>query len=123
MESKGNGEDHVTWAQMERELNHLKELWAQQREALDTALSLQAREYERRLEQLNGEHARLRADRAESVRREVFEPWRDLINHDVDGLKAKAEAVATVNRWYWLVGGTILTALMWGLTYWRGGLR
>ena len=77
MAQPGNGEDHVTWAQLERELGHLRE-----------ARELHERELSRRLDILNGEAERLRTDRAESVRRETFEQWRDGVNRDLTDLKA-----------------------------------
>lgn len=54
---------------------------------LDTALKLQAKEYERRLEELNHEAARLKSSQSISVSREFFDAKHEDIQKQVDELK------------------------------------
>lgn len=56
---------------------HVRELMDERRDAIDKALALQAQEYERRLESLNGEATRLAKVLDQSVPREVFEQYRE----------------------------------------------
>ena len=113
MVEKGNGDDHVTWSQLARELNHLRE-----------ARELQMAETARRLEALNGEAERLRADRAESVRKEAFEVWRDGVNHDLTEFKAALMQMdkgftRRMNLLSILMGG-FGTLIGWAITYFNG---
>jgi len=54
-----------------------RELWEAWFAALDKALALQAHEYERRLEDLNGEASRLHTVMSMTVNREVFDKVQD----------------------------------------------
>ena len=57
----------------DREVNHLRELVDVKERALSAALALQAREYERRLNELNHAHARAVDVANKSVSREVYD--------------------------------------------------
>jgi hypothetical protein len=55
------------------EISHLREIVELRAAFLEKALALQAAEYERRLQGLNNEHARLAQSNAEHVSRQLFD--------------------------------------------------
>jgi hypothetical protein len=61
---------------VESKIDALKELIAEQLKGRDSALSLQAKEYERRLEDLNHEHTRDRERKADYVGLEKFDSFK-----------------------------------------------
>lgn len=56
---------------------HIRELLDERRDSIEKALTLQATEYERRLDSLNGEAGRLAKVLDQSVPREVFDQYRE----------------------------------------------
>jgi hypothetical protein len=69
---------------IQQRIEHERELREENSRQLKVALDLQAREYERRLEDLNGAHRRQADDRALFVKQEIFdiycrsaEKWRE----------------------------------------------
>ena len=86
----------MTEKEIEVELKGLKELMEFKFDALQEAIKLQAKEYERRLEFLNGEAERLREMQATYLPRELYETeydnlYRKLEGHQtfIDNLKGK----------------------------------
>ncbi len=75
--------------------------------ALEKALNLQAKEYERRLEDLNGEKERLKAMKAELISREVFDNAMSEISKKLDILndwKIKQEGKSQLTQYIpWLL--------------------
>lgn len=75
--------------------------------ALQKALKLQAKEYERRLEDLNGEAGRLKQMKAELTPREVFENAMNELNKKLDIIndwKIKQEGKSQLTQYIpWLL--------------------
>jgi hypothetical protein len=70
-------------------VQHERELREQNAKALEQALKLQAHEYDRRLDQLNGEHQRALEDKAQYLQRIVFDQsqkdfaaWKEQYHND-----------------------------------------
>lgn len=92
-----NGSMLVSREELHRELDRLREIITHLREMSDRseaaqakALSLQAREYERRLAELNTVHEHALQAQRETVPREVFDhfvssfaEWKDTINQEI----------------------------------------
>ena len=57
------------------------------------ALEKQAREYERRLESLNGEHDRISKAQSSFVNREIFEEWKSRMDVFVASNTGRAEGI------------------------------
>lgn len=70
---------------LEREIAHIKELFRAELDAVKMAKELQAKEYERRLEILNGEAEQLRDMQATYVPRETFEAFQKQILGIMEG--------------------------------------
>jgi len=82
-------------------------------EANEKALGIQAKEYERRLEALNGEAERLRKMQATYLPREVFDKIHDSIVADIEDLKrARDEGVG---RQY-VISAIVSAAIAIGIT-------
>ena len=81
------GDPFVSRREFDQTMTHLRELMDnaikaqhQRAESLDKARELQAAEYERRLESLNHEAARIITAAEKAVLRDVFEPWQAMVN-------------------------------------------
>lgn len=59
--------------------------------SLRRALKLQAREYERRLEKLNGEHETNIQNWLQSVRKDTFEEYKKVTDQKIDTLERKED--------------------------------
>lgn len=68
-------------------LNHLKELMEMKLESNERALELQAKEYERRLADLNGEADRLRNMQSTYLPRELCDSKYNLLRNKVESLE------------------------------------
>lgn len=80
----------------DREIAHIKELFRAEMEALRKALELQAKEYERRLDILNGEAEQLRDMQAKYVPRETFEAFQKQVMGDTEANKSD---LIKLNSW------------------------
>lgn len=76
--------------------------------ASDKALAVAAREYERRLEALNGEQARLAADRERFVSQDAYDTWRDGVNAALSVGAGKERGIAAV----WAVGVVVAALIL-----------
>lgn len=107
---------------IEREIAHLKELYRIQGDAIKLALDLQAEEYERRLEILNGEAEQLRDMQATYLPRESFEAFQKQVIEDIE---ANKKEVIALNNWKSTIVGQIalfgiaLTVVMFLLNYFK----
>ena len=90
-------------------INHLKELLEVKLESAEKALTLQAKEYERRLADLNGEAARLMEMQSKYLPRETYE-----IQHRE--LQSKIET----NQKLIFIGMGIVLAIEFILRVWKG---
>lgn len=96
---------------LELEIKHLKELGVEK----DKALALQAKEYERRLEALNGEAERLRTMQASYLPREVYDSERKEVNSKLQTLIDKQNRQAG-----WVAAfGVVMTIAIFLLNYFR----
>ena len=96
-------------------VSHERELREQYAEALETALRLQATEYERRLDGLNNEYARAKDVQHTYLPREVYEDFIERNNTIQTGIwKRLDEAKGASTRTVFLLGVafSVLTLLM-----------
>jgi len=98
---------------LSREIKHERELRGAWIRGTDAALALQKIETERRLDGLNHEAARLAADKATYLSRDIFFTWRE--EHDKD----TAALAATSAR---ATGATEAKQRMWGLVVMTGSV-
>ncbi len=95
------GNDVVRWHDLARELGHIREIIGDRSGAAQRALELQAREYERRLADLNHAHTQAVENWRQTLPRESFElferefsRWREMVALDLDRAKVKTDRVA-----------------------------
>ncbi len=89
----------------------------------DTALKLQAEEYERRLQDLNHSHAQARAKEVEFLPRETYYKsegellhWRREVDEVLSGLKARRDTYVSIIS----VLLSIVSLGLWIITVYRG---
>ena len=94
-------------AYVDHRIDALDRLLRQQLIDMEQARTIQAREYERRLDALNGEQARLAADRERFVSRELYEQafhewrlWRDAVNAQLAGYQGRERGLSAL----WVAG-------------------
>jgi DNA repair exonuclease SbcCD ATPase subunit len=75
-------------------VDHLEQLNTERYDTAAQALKIQAREYERRLEALNGEANRLRELEATYVSKEFYEAHHEGIHSEISDLKGKMDKQA-----------------------------
>lgn len=97
--------------EVKREIAVLEAKFTERLKAMDMALQIQAKEYERRLEHLNGEQARIKEERAEQLPRENFElyrkeqeVWRETVNQFTSEERGKEKGLS--------VGWAVLLAVL-----------
>ena len=108
----------VRLAEMEKRLDERQRIH-------DNALTLQAREYERRLEGLNHEHARLASDRERYTTREKFEDhlhtfdtWKAQVNTAIATASGKAAGLSLAWAVFLAVGGVLGGFVLTALGFW-----
>lgn len=92
------------WRKRERKmLRRVTRLQGRVQEA-DRALRLQRREYDRRLDELNNESARIKASQAVSVSREKFDAFAEAVNRFQQNVTVRMAAVAggATAAWYFV---------------------
>lgn len=96
----------ITWIYFEEKFN-----------ALQKALKLQAKEYERRLEDLNGEAGRLKQMKAELTPREVFDNTINEIKEKLDVIntwKVKQEGKSQLTQYIpWILAIISMVIMYW----------
>jgi hypothetical protein len=80
-----------TVEEIEIEINHLKEVTELKFETNAQALKIQAKEYERRLEALNGEAKRLREMQATYIGKEIYDAHHLELHKVCDELKQRLD--------------------------------
>jgi hypothetical protein len=95
-------------------------------ESRDSALALQAAEYERRLQQLNGEQGRITNILKESIPREVFEnyvkenlAWREKTDRALILIEGRAGGTGSAAGFFFQIVPLIISLVALGLLLWR----
>ncbi len=95
------GAESVTWYDLSRELGHIREIIGDRAGTVQRALELQAREYERRLADLNHAHTQAVENWRQTLPRESFDlferefsRWREAVALDLDRAKVKTDRIA-----------------------------
>jgi hypothetical protein len=88
-------------------------------ESSDRALLLQAKEIERRLELLNGEQARLAAERGQFLPREIFENFRQASVETIAVTTGRSKGMSDL--WGWIFGAAMLAVAILSLVSRWGG--
>lgn len=92
------------------DLEHFKELHAEKMAGMQKALELQAREYERRLEGLNHEAARILESQQKSISVEKFDGAVGQVNTRIDSIqKSFDEKYAELSKRVYIITGMLVT--------------
>jgi hypothetical protein len=98
---------------------HFEILMARDREALEKALELQAREYERRLDDLNHEAERLTNMQNNYVHQEVYEQYKESVNLELRKLReyrsvqeGRAQAFTVVTGIVAVFGSVVVSTIV-----------
>ena len=110
-------------ALIEERLKSLREIMDAHFESLEKALGLQAKEYERRLNELNGEQSRLREERGRFLPRELYDSfssdtnkWRDNVNTFIAGSSGQTQGFDKAWATIIAVVSSFITAVVTWLT-------
>lgn len=100
---------------LEERIEHLKEVYRHDKEAIQKALDLQASEYERRMETLNHEAARVLDVQTRSVNQEIF----DELKKNTEQKLSKLENWQSTENGKKAVYAIILIVVMFVINYFK----
>lgn len=112
------GEDSI-YKILEERIDHLKEVHERYVAESDDRLKLQAKEYKRRLDALNGEAERLRSMQASYVPREVYAQFEMSTNKEITALREWKATQTGKTYVFGIVIVLLVTAIMWGFDYFK----
>lgn len=106
---------------LESKIDALEKIIITRIDAGDKALAIQTREFERRLLDLNGEQARLAADRERYLPRELFDQsakdmnnWRSLVEGFMATIRGQSKGLSLS----WSIFSALIGALVSAITVW-----